>query len=539
MGLNRSCLFLWFFVVESFACLAQTTTENYFIQFKDKPTPTSFNSFLSERALKRRAKHVVKVGYDDFPVNTSYIQQVAQFPTVRVAYALKWLNGLLLECAPEVVGEITSLPFVVHTERVSANKINVVSKNALLNTKALAALDYGKALDQIQILGADKMHEANLTGKGIYIAVFDGGFQNANVVASLQDVMTQQRIKFTYNIVEKTTNVYRRNTHGTNVLSCIAAYLPGGLVGTGFGADFALIISEDVGSEKLVEEYNWMRAAEMADSVGVDIISSSLGYNTFDDPAEDHQLSQLDGHTTVITKAAQLAARKGILVVNSAGNNFNDKSWPNVVFPCDADSILAVGATNLDRSKAGFSAVGPTFDGRIKPDVASLGVGIIVNSSGNDLSGASGTSYSAPFVAGLAAGLWQLDTTLTNIELLNFIKQSSHLYCAPNNSIGYGIPNYSIAAELIKGRKSYECPLGLSNEVVYPNPVNEYISIHLDESELLVNNDFRLLEVSGREVMRGQVISPQMTKNKVDISGLKSGVYILQLAGKSYKVVKL
>jgi len=537
MGLNKLLLFIAFFVSESYCCSAQDSL--YFFQFKDKQTSQSPSTFLSEKALKRRLKQHLVLGFDDFPVDSRYIYQLSKLDKVTVKYALKWLNGVLVECRQSTAAQISSFDFVSNAVLVSTNKAFSRTQNGLLETKKIHALDYGNALSQIQVLEVDKMHESNITGKGIYIAVFDGGFQNANTATSLQNVVLQQRIKYTKNIVENISDVYRRHTHGTNVLSCLAAYMPGYLVGTGFGADFALFISEDVSSEKIIEEYNWMRAAEMADSLGVDIISSSLGYNTFDDSSENHQLLQLDGNTTVITKAAQLAARKGILVVTSAGNNYGDKSWQNIVFPCDADSVMAVGSTNLDGSKASFSAIGPTFDGRIKPDVSTLGVGIMVNNSGNVISGASGTSYSAPIVAGFAAGLWELDTTLTNIQLLNIIKQSSNNYCSPNNSTGYGIPNYPFAAQLIKERKQYECTLGLTNEVVYPNPVNEFISIQLDKSELVVNNNFQLFEISGKEVLRGQVLSSEMIKTKTDISSLKTGVYILLVGGKSYKVVKL
>ena len=538
MGWNKIFVCIVFCLVQVFTCIAQTGS--YFFEFKEKKQDQKPTDFLSSKAIQRRKKQKIALSISDYPVDKEYISKVLEFDNVKFNYSLKWLNGILVECDEPTASAISKLKCVANSKLVSLHNQASNHQQGILQANRVTFLDYGNALNQIQTIGVDKMHEAGITGKGVLIAVFDGGFSGADNATSLKYLFDQNRIKYTFNIVEKTTNVYRRHAHGTNALSCIAAYMPGSLIGTGYGADFALLISEDISSETRREEYNWMRAAEIADSIGADIISSSLGYNTFDDSDEDHILDELDGKTTVITKAAQLAARKGILVVNSAGNNYNDKKWPKIVFPSDADSILSVGAVQDDGSKASFSAVGATFDGRIKPDVMALGVGISLNNSGNYISSGSGTSYSAPLIAGLAAGIWEFDSTLTNIELLNYIKQASSRYCVPNNELGYGIPNYSFAVQLIKAKTKPDCIAQLSLEnVFYPNPVTDFLVIQMNDMESSVEDKkVRLLDLSGKEVMFGLLSGFKFIDNRFDIRSLKTGVYVLMIGTKSYKVMK-
>lgn len=537
MAWNRF-IYCFVFSFVQFQCIGQTSS--YFFEFKDKKQDQKPADFLSSKAIQRREKQKIAFSFSDYPVDKEYISNVLKFDNVEYKYSLKWLNGILVECDETTALAISKLKCVANSKLVSSYNPASNHSQGILQANKLASLDYGNALNQIQTIGVEKMHEAGITGKGVLIAVFDGGFSGADNATSLKHLFDQNQIKYTFNIVENITNVYRRHPHGTNVLSCIAAYMPGRLIGTGYGADFALLISEDISSETRREEYNWMRAAEIADSIGADIISSSLGYNTFDNSAEDHTLNELDGRTTVITKAAQLASRKGILVVNSAGNNFNDKKWPYIVFPSDADSILSVGAVQDDGSKASFSAVGATFDGRIKPDVSALGVGVSLNNSGNSIISGSGTSYSAPLIAGLAAGIWEFAPTLTNVELLNYIKQSSNKYCRPNNEIGYGIPNYSIAVQLINDKTKIDCnTISNYDTVFYPNPISDFLFIQMDKIDFSGDDKIRFLDLSGKEVMIRQISGSRFINQRIDIGSLKTGVYILMIGTNTYKVVKL
>ncbi len=510
----------------------------FFVQFKDKKCTIPASISLSQKAIQRRQNQHIQLDSSDFSVNLEYVSKLKHFSNLTFLYASKWENGILVQCDKSIAHNIKNELFVKEVRNLGEVRNCDSQKQALMSVSQNEEISYGNSFAQIQNLGADKMHEEGITGKGIYVAVFDGGFRNTDQVTSLKPLFEDKRIKFTYDIVSNLLDVYTKHTHGTNVLSCLAGYAPGNLIGTGYGADFALIISEDVGSERLVEEYNWLRAAEIADSLGVDIISSSLGYYSFDIASENHVLSDLDGKTSIITKAAKMATRKGILVVNSAGNNYGDTQWRNIVFPCDADSVLSVGATNPDGTKASFSAIGPTVDGRVKPDVSALGVGVVINSTGTSFFDASGTSYSAPLVAGLAAGLWQLDSTLTNIELLNAIKQSANLYCAQNNQIGAGIPNYSLAAQLIRDRTQINCELaaGIS---MYPNPVLDMVTFEFGMESFEIDLDYQLLDISGREMMSGSGGNLGNLNLKLDLRTLKSGVYFLKLDQKIHKIIKL
>jgi len=500
----------------------------YFVSFKNKDTCLITKDFLSERSIKRRLRHKIPLQFNDYPVSSFYKATIYSNKEVELVYTSKWLNGALVLCDVKVADWFKKQIFVSSVYWVSNFEKPKYFKNALLQTP----LDYGNSYSQIHFMEVDIMHEQGLNGKGVYVALFDGGFQNVDNLNSLSNLFKEFRVKYTYNIVDKIKNVFFRSLHGTNVLSCLGAYSVGNMIGTGYGADFALFITEDVTSEKRIEEYNWLRAAEMADSLGVDIISSSLGYNTFDNSSENHSLSELDGRTTIITKAAQIAAQKGILVINSAGNNYNESNWRNIVFPCDADSILAVGSVDANGEKASFSAVGPANDGRIKPDIVSLGVGLVVNNTSSIFSTVSGTSYSAPLVTGLAAGLWQSDSTLTNIELINYIKLSSSMYFSPNNQLGYGIPRFSIANRMIKNRN-------YGRDELFPNPVQDILFLKLSDISISLYSTYQIVDLQGNLVLEGDLSGIDPQKPSIDLSNLVSGFYFLQINSNKYKLIKM
>lgn len=533
MGVSRSLLFICCFTV---AFCLQAQEHVYFLSFDKKTQTEDPHSFLTDRSLLRRQSHAIKIDHHDYPVDKELVSRVLDSQT-SLLFTSKWLNGILIKSVNARTFERKKYPFVKDVQYLGIlNKGNTAS-SSLAQINKTEELSYGNSLEQVQSLGVDKMHLAGFNGKGRYIAVLDGGFTNANTLASLQHLYDSQRVKFVYNVVKRNAQVYQSHIHGTNVLSCLAAYSPSNLIGTGYGADFALIVTEDVERERLMEEYFWLRGAEIADSLGVDIISSSLGYNTFeDDPANSHTQDQLDGETAIITQAAEMAARKGILVIVSAGNNYMT-SWPKIVFPADGDSVLAVGAVDNSGNKASFSAVGPTADGRTKPDVCALGTGVVVNSDGDNYARVSGTSYSTPLVTGLAAGLWQMDTTLSNIELKNYLVQSASIYCTPNNQIGYGIPNFELAYELITNRKYRECSPNSIDYAFFPNPVEG--SVVFREGELaLQGKEYAILDVNGKVLLQGMVGTPSYLKIKIDISGLKAGVYFIRIGEKLFRLLK-
>jgi serine protease AprX len=513
--------------------LAQAQERLYFISFKQKDTTLSPTQFLSKKSLQRRSKQHIKIHPSDYPVAEQYLCQISNIAGIQVLITSKWLNGVLVSAKSPITS--SHLAFVDKTTPIIDLPSN--KDQGLMSAQKQEAIDYGNSQYQVASLGADIMHLQGYDGAGIHIAIFDGGFLNANTSDWLSPIYNTGRLKFTYNVVDNKSDVYVRHLHGTNVMSCLAAYSPGNLIGTGFGADFSLFLTEVVESETRIEEYYWLKAAEMADSIGADIISSSLGYYSFDDASENHSFSELDGKTSIITKAAQMASNKGILVVTSAGNNYNDSNWRNIVFPADGDSILAVGAVDSKGIKASYSAIGPSFDGRIKPDVSAFGTGVVINKNGGL---GSGTSYSAPLVAGLAAGLWQMDTTLSNMELKEAIVQSSSQYSNPDNLIGYGIPNFTKACEIIRQKSNGTCSvLSIRSESipVFPNPVFDIFTFESTES-LPIGTAYFIVDLSGKEIEKGKTVSDN-PKIKIDISTLRTGVYFLKVGNKLYRLVKI
>lgn len=530
--------FTFLMTLAYFFCFGQEM--KFLVSFKDKHIPTN-QTYLSKKALERRERQGIRLDASDYPVNCHYVQEVEHIAAKSLVTS-KWLNGIVVQGKFELEDAFKKLPFVASVQTIGSSTIFNRSikqeRNGLLGFLTQQNYDYGTSAYQLQSIGADKMLEMGLNGKGRYIAIFDGGFRNANELSALSHVYHQNRMKFTFNVVDNKTQVYERHLHGTSVFSILAAYSPGNLIGTAHGADFALFISEDVNGERLIEEYYWLRAAEMADSIGVDIISSSLGYYSYDDESENHTYDQLNGKTAVITKAAQMAARKGILVVNSAGNNYTDASWRNIVFPADADSVLAVGALDANGQKASFSAVGPTYDGRLKPDISAFGVGVTITNTENIFDRANGTSYSAPLVAGMAAGLWQTDTTLTNIDIIRLLVKTSDRASNPSNQVGNGTPNFSRAYEYSSTgiiQRAYLSPIGL-----FPNPIKEYITVTL-EDKYLVNQDasYQLTDVNGKEMLAGKVNGVSAGVFRLEASSLPSGIYFLKIDGLTYKLTKL
>jgi serine protease AprX len=378
-----------------------------------------------------------------------------------------------------------------------------------LRVPASPRATYGKAYAQNQLIGAVAMHDAGFQGEGMQIAVFDAGFPGADKISALQNIQTQSRLAGTRNFVDGGRQVYRRNGHGTACLSLIGGELPGYYVGTAPRATFHLCITEDVASESPMEEANWLAAAEYADSAGVDVISSSLGYNTFDDADLSHTYAQLNGRTAIASRAALGAARAGMVVVNSAGNDGNN-SWHYIGVPADADSIITVGAVDSLRNLAGFSSFGPTADGRIKPTLAAMGVASAVLAPNGVAVRGNGTSYACPELAGLVAGFWQANPTLTAQQVIQALTASASQAQKPDNSLGYGIVNFVGAynrlhpgAPLAARPAAGPAPAG--GLAIFPNPS------HLDELMLALPAGLRgqVLRVRVRDA-KGALVSEQL-----------------------------
>jgi serine protease AprX len=448
----------------------------YMVFFKDKTgSPYSVSApieYLSEKAIARRIKEGVEVTNEDLPVNAGYVSGVAS-TGASVFFTTRWMNGVLVQCDPSLVSTIEGLSFVDHVEYVAPQEKLLKNGRNKLNLRKRSSPGGLSNTSQLQMLGIPQMHADGFHGEGIEIALFDGGFFGANVSNPFQHIFNEGRYndELSHDFVRNTDNVFQYDDHGTQVFSVIAAEIADAFIGGAYEANFQLYVTEDVSSEYRIEEYNWLFAAERADSAGVDIISSSLGYYDFDLNSMNYTTAQMDGQTAVVTRAAQWASDRGIIVVVSAGNEGNIQSWRIITAPADAAGVIAVANVNASGVASSSSSIGPSADGRIKPDLAALGTGVVVIQDNGGISTASGTSVAAPLITSLVAGVMQAYPEMTNKHIIDLLKATASHAKSPNNSIGYGIPNYlSVKNYLAQGEQQnlFE---------VYPNPATDTLVV--------------------------------------------------------------
>jgi subtilisin family serine protease len=411
--------------------MAQTPTK-YWVKFKNKTgSPYSISTpsvYLSAKSITRRATQGIAIDLTDIPVNQSYINLV-NATGATVLQKSKWLNAaIVLINSPAQLSAINSLTCVLNSTPVGRFKKitsetftdKPIDSYKKANTSS-APYNYGPSFTQVNQIGADCMHNLGFRGQNVMIAVIDDGFYQADINPVFDSLRNEGRLLGTRDIVAGNTAVYEDDSHGALVLSLIAGNSPGNLIGTAPKANYWLLRSEDVFSEKIIEEANWVVAAELADSLGADITTTSLGYTTFDNPTDNHIYAHLNGQTSVASIAATMASRKGIIVLNAAGNE-GSSSWLYIGIPADADSILSIGSVNGSGIHSNFSSQGPTADGRIKPDVSTMGEGSYVCQPGYSFSAGNGTSFACPLMAGAVACLIQAHPTKTNMQLINAIK---------------------------------------------------------------------------------------------------------------------
>jgi serine protease AprX len=480
-----------FLILFSFTAVAQIYPNKYFVRFTDKNnSPYSVDNpleFISQRAIDRRLNQGIPVDVSDLPVNPSYLQGVAATGGT-ILNPSKWLNGVsIFTDNPAVIDAINDLPYVAGITKSPQPtppstgwtedfekpflKHEVYQEAIVSNLKQgfeIGAFDYGMGFNQIQMLNGDVLHEMGYRGQGKVIAVIDAGFYNANNLDVFDSLWQNNQILGTRDFVKGGEVTYDDHPHGSMVLSCMGGNYPGQLIGTAPKASYWLLRSEDGSSEYIIEEYNWVSAAEYADSVGADVINSSLGYSEFDDPAQNHTYADMNGDTAPATIGADMAAKKGILVVNSLGNE-GSSDWYYLSAPSDGDSVLGIGAVDGNGNYAGFSSHGPSYDGRIKPDVVAQGSGAYVaDPYGGGFGYGSGTSFSSPILAGMAACLWQANPLLSNMKIADAIRQSASQYLAPDDMLGYGIPDFVLANNILTIVDGPDNDMAYLN--VYPNP---------------------------------------------------------------------
>lgn len=403
----------------------------HWVFFTDKAS-TSFDpyTYFDSKAIERRAKHGLSL-YDstDFPVSSNYLEQLSPY-VEEVRTQSRWLNAVSVEATTEQLQIVENLPFVKRTKPIRLQTLPVENQEDI---EGLDDYEEGLLKKQLAVMQAFKFHENGIDGSGIRIAIFDGGFPGADEHPALQHIFDDDRVIATYDFTRNDEFVYKYNSHGTMVWSCIAGVIDGEPMGLATGADFLLARTE-VTLEPYSEEENWLAAVEWADRHGADVINSSLGYIN-----QRYFVQDMDGETSLVAHAANMAAHKGIIVVNSMGNSGSDR-WKIVGTPADADSVLSIGGISPETQlHIGFSSYGPTADGRLKPNVSAYGTAVVAEPDGGYRT-ASGTSFSSPLVAGFVACAYQLKNDLTNMELFREIEKSGHLYPYYDYAHGYGIP---------------------------------------------------------------------------------------------------
>jgi serine protease AprX len=528
-------IFILFYFIST---ILSAQSNNWWVYFSDKECDTSIS--LSNKSLERRLRQNIQIDIHDYTICQDYIDSLKNQGIVIRNYS-RWLNAISISVDSEnILDKISKYSFVKYIKPVKRfiNNHQMTLKDvSFLNPlfRMSMSFPYGSSFNQIDMLGGVDLHNEGFLGDGIVIAVFDAGFTSVQTLPVFDNLWNNNQILDTYDFVDNDIDVFGGSSHGTMVLSTMGGYMVDSLIGTAPEASYMLFRTEDSNLETLIEEDNWAAAAEYADSAGVDIINSSLGYTIlYDDTLNSHSYADMDGNSTIITKAADLAASRGILVINSAGNS-GSNDWYYIGAPADGDSVLSVGAVNAFGDIASFSSRGPSYDGRIKPNVCAQGVLAVVADLDSTIRVANGTSFSAPIIAGLSACLWgALSTDIINIDnmtLFQSIQQSAHLFQNPNDSLGYGIPNFY---------QAYLNSLSLSDDMnninLYPNPYLDKFSIY--------NHLHSKLQIDIFNNMGALIFSKYVNVEKSiividELANIAPGIYFIKInQSEAYPIIK-
>ena len=525
-------------VVSAIVMQAQIATNIYWVKFTDKAnSPYSINNpeeYLSQRALERRARLNIAIDEYDIPVNPQYLQAVADCGA-QLLNPSKWLNGVSVYTdSQSVVEAINALEFVEvvrncpdFPEAQRDKEIWMENELKASGSPVMSRGYYGGADVQVNQLRVNELHDMGYDGTGVYVAVLDGGFVGTDIHHTFDNMREEGRLLGVREFVYGSTSVYSQSTHGTSCLSTMAAYDPNNMVGTAPKASYLLLHTEDGNGENIVEEYNWVSGAEYADSLGVDICSTSLGYIDFDMPQWDHHFQDFDGHTAPMTIGAEIAASRGIICTNSAGNEGGGTCTLGI--PADAEHIITVGAVDDQGDRAYFSSVGPTYDGRIKPDVMAMGQGTYV-ASGNpggwwgDYYNGDGTSFSNPVLAGAVACLRQARPDASVQEICDALRAAGDNANNPNSYDGYGIPDFVAALGMLDVEE-----VMAENEIisVFPNPGKGNVTVTLkegyDRANMTVYDNI------------GRIIINTVNTNELEaaLNNLSSGIYTVNVVSES------
>lgn len=529
--------FLLLFLTVAVFAQAQVATNIYWVQFTDKNnSPYSIDNpeaYLSQRALQRRANLGISIDEYDIPVNPQYLQAVADCGA-QLINPSKWLNGVSVYATdPAVIEAINALGFVEVVRNCPNHPEAQLRKEQWLadEMKPVAAQRgmkgyYGGAEAQVTQLNVDVLHNMGFDGTGVVVAVLDGGFVGTEEQSCFDNMREEGRLLGVRDFVYGSTSVYTQSTHGTSCLSTMAAYDPNNMVGTAPKASYYLIHTEDGDSENIIEEYNWVSGAEYADSLGVDVCSTSLGYIDFDMPQWDHPFAHFDGHTAPMSIGAEIAASRGMICMNAAGNEGDGTCTLGI--PSDAEHILTVGAVDASGNRASFSSVGPTYDGRIKPDVMAMGQDTYVASGYGSwwpYYNGSGTSFATPVLAGAVVCLRQARPYATVQEICDAIRACGNRADNPDSYYGYGIPDFSQALELLSvSEPNSSTPVEIVS--MFPNPSQGSVRVMLNGG---AKADLAVYDLMGRSLYTYSFNGLNHNTLENYLSGLEAGVYIIRV----------
>lgn len=479
-------LFLLFSLIVSLVSIFAQSPAKYWVQFKDKQgTPYSIDKpaeFLSAKSIERRAKYNIKITEQDLPVTPVYVQKVLALDSNMILFTKsKWMNGITIYSEKEnIMDEIKKLDFVVFTEKTIPMKepeekitttFQYINNNLpTIKTEIPNDIDYGLSYGQIKINNVHWLHRMGFNGEGVYMMILDGGFHNLDTIRHFELLRSQNRLREVRHMVQPNVSPFSSGSHGTMVLSCISSYIPGEIVGTAPGAIIWLAQTEDGRSENKVEEDNWVAGVEWADSIGIYVINSSLGYTRFDDTTQVRTYADMNGKAGRASIAASYLASKGMILCNSVGNEGNDK-WRYMGAPAEATDILAVGGVNYLGLRAPFSSYGPTADGRIKPDAVAVGWRTYVANQRGKTIKADGTSFSSPMLSGMVSCLWQAFPEKDAYEIMDAIRQSGDRASAPDSSLGYGISDMLKAYNLLLQKPNSSLEISIPKYVIDKNKI--------------------------------------------------------------------
>ncbi|OUS19002.1 serine protease [Nonlabens dokdonensis] len=521
---------LLFIVLWSVMSLSNAQDFHALVFFTDKPNTvssvTNLQSILTQRAIDRKARHHIPIDDRDMPMNQSYVTQIKNKPGITYKAQSKWFNCVHVVGTPAAINALSNLPFVSNIDFTDPSKnaqINSVDKYANMVT---TPLNYGTARNQIEMIGLDDLHNSGNTGSGILIAVTDSGFPNVNTNSGFTQLRNNNGIAGGWDFVDRDATIYDNHFHGSRVLSVMAGSETGNFEGTAPDARYYLFRTEEAAIETPAEMSYWVQAAERADSLGVDVINVSLGYLGFDNAAESLSYQDMNGSTAFISQGTNVAFDKGMLVVVSAGNSGNSTSHPYNAAPADAFGAFSVGSVTANEVRSSFSSIGPTVDGRIRPDIVAQGSASATIDEAGNLVTSNGTSFSAPIISGAATCLMQAFPNASPNEIRSAIRASAHQSNTPDNLLGYGIPDFGMARRI------------LSTNDLTTSDLNYYVAnkiLYLETAQGENLTSFQLFNLKGQSIFNMATIPNE----EIDLNNISDGIYFFRVNNRpiSHKVL--